>query len=122
MSGRSKARGERDLNRVFQALANPDRRKILALLRESGELKVGDVGRAFSMTQNGVSKHLKVLEAAGLVRRRVEGRIHWISIDLALLEPARAWLDSHYHFWNQRLEALGDFIKPRPPSSEQEKS
>jgi len=117
---RNKAREERELNRVFQALASPDRRRILALLREGGELKVGEVGKAFSMTQNGVSKHLKVLEAAGLVKRRVEGRVHWISVNLALLEPARAWLDSHYHFWNQRLEAFGDYIKPRAQGGEED--
>ena len=58
---RNKAREEERLDRVFHSLADPARRKILALLRESGELPVGVIGDAFAMTQNGVSKHVKVL-------------------------------------------------------------
>jgi len=114
MSARqSKARGERELDRVFHCLSDPARRKILALLREAGELKVGDVGKAFSMTQNGVSKHLKVLEEAGLVNRRIDGRVHWISVRWSTLQPAYAWLHFHHHFWSERLDALVDYTKTK---------
>jgi DNA-binding transcriptional ArsR family regulator len=108
---RVKNREEQQLSRTFHCLADPARRKILALLREAGELQVGQVGRAFAMTQNGVSKHLKVLEEANLVVRRVEGRVHWISANWSTLEPAYTWLHFHRHFWNQRLEAFVDYAK-----------
>ena len=110
-SPRRSARNERKLDRVFHCLSDPARRKILALLREAGELKVSDVGKAFSMTQNGVSKHVKVLEQAELVTRRVEGRVHWIGVNWASLEPAYEWLHFHQHFWSTRVDALVDYVK-----------
>ncbi|HKA56984.1 MAG TPA: metalloregulator ArsR/SmtB family transcription factor [Gemmatimonadales bacterium] len=96
---------------MFHGLADPARRKIIALLRESGELPVGVIGQAFAMTQNGVSKHVKVLEAAGLVRRRVEGRVHWISVDWSALQVAYEFLHAHQHFWSTRLDALVDYTR-----------
>jgi DNA-binding transcriptional ArsR family regulator len=104
-------RREEKLNLVFHALADPARRKIIALLRESGELPVGGVAEAFAMTLNGVSKHVKVLEAAGVVRRRVEGRMHWISVDWAALQVAYEFLHAHHHFWSTRLDALVDYAR-----------
>jgi DNA-binding transcriptional ArsR family regulator len=98
---------------VFHSLADPARRKIIALLRESGELPVGVIGKAFAMTQNGVSKHVKVLEDAGLVRRRVEGRVHWISADWNTLRLAHEFLDAHRHFWSTRLDALVDYARSK---------
>jgi DNA-binding transcriptional ArsR family regulator len=108
---RVKSREEQQISRTFHCLADPARRKILALLREAGELQVGQLGRAFSMTQNGVSKHLKVLEDADLIVRRVEGRVHWISVNWNTLQPAYTWLHFHRHFWNERLEAFVDYAK-----------
>jgi len=99
------------LNRVFQSLADPSRRKIIALLRETEELKVGDIAQAFSMSLNGVSKHLKALEAAGVIRRRIEGRQHWIRVDWDALRPAHTWLDFHRHFWSTRLDQLASHIE-----------
>ena len=99
------------LSRVFQALADPARRRIIALLRESGELPVGVVAEAFSMTLNGVSKHVKVLERAGVVRRRVEGRVHWLSVDWSALQAAYEYLHAHHHFWSTRLDALVDYAR-----------
>ncbi len=99
------------LDGVFDALADPSRRKLLGLLREAGELRVGDLAKAFSMSLNGVSKHLKVLETAGLVRRRIVGREHWISVSWPALEPAKNWLDHHYQFWEKRLDALADAVE-----------
>ncbi len=114
-SARSKVRAEQKLDRVFHCLADPARRKMIALLREAGELTVGQVGKAFSMTQNGVSKHLKVLEDAGLIIRRIDGREHWISVDWSSLQPAYAWLHFHHHFWSERLDALVDYTKKEKP-------
>jgi DNA-binding transcriptional ArsR family regulator len=103
---------EHQLDQVFHCLADPSRRKMLALLREAGQLKVGDIAQAFDMTLNGVSKHLKVLEQAGLVIRRVDGREHWISVNWAALQPAYQFLHYHQHFWSQRLDALVDYVAP----------
>ena len=117
MSPRSgKAAEEARLSRVFHALADPARRKILALLRESGELPVGVVAEAFSMTLNGVSKHVKVLERAGVVRRRIEGRVHWISVDWSTLQVAYEFLHAHHHFWSTRLDALVDYTRAQDRS------
>src|SRR5919106_2344086 len=99
MSARRKALKEERLDRVFHSLADPARRKIIALLRESGELPVGVVGQAFAMTQNGVSKHVKVLEQAGLVQRRVRGREHWLRLRPAPLREATRWLEHYRKFW-----------------------
>ena len=113
---RGKAGEEQRLSRVFHALADPARRRIIALLRESGELPVGVVAEAFSMTLNGVSKHVKVLEHAGVVRRRIEGRVHWISVDWNALQAAYEFLHAHHHFWSARLDALVDYTRTKARS------
>ncbi len=106
----SRTSDDEDLNRVFRCLADPSRRQVLALLRESGELKVGDIAAAFDMSLNGISKHLKAMERAGLIQRRIEGRTHWMRVQWAALGPAHTFLDAHRHFWNQRLDGLVDCI------------
>lgn len=105
-----------DLDRIFHALADPSRRRLIGLLREAGELRVGDLAQAFSMSLNGVSKHLKVLERAGLVTRRVAGREHWLAVDWSALRPAREWLDFHHRFWSDRLDSLADHLEGRGDS------
>jgi DNA-binding transcriptional ArsR family regulator len=110
---RGKAGEEQRLSRVFHALADPARRRIIALLREAGELPVGVVAEAFSMTLNGVSKHVKVLESAGVVRRRIDGRVHWISVDWNALQVAYEFLHAHHHFWSTRLDALVDYARTK---------
>ena len=95
---------------MFACLADPSRRRILALLRDAGELRVGDIAAAFEISLNGVSKHLKVLESARLVRRRKAGVTHWISADWDGLLPANDYLDDHRRFWGDRLDALHDHL------------
>jgi DNA-binding transcriptional ArsR family regulator len=104
---------EEALSRVFHCLADPSRRRILALLRESSELRVGDIAKAFDMSLNGVSKHLKVLEAAGLVQRRVEGRVHFLRVNWTALQPAYEFLHFYHHFWSERLDGLIDYAKAK---------
>src|SRR5688572_28657508 len=110
---RGKAGEEQRLSRVLFRSADPARRRIIALLREAGELPVGVVAEAFSMTLNGVSKHVKVLEHAGVVRRRIEGRVHWISVDWSALQVAYEFLHAHHHFWSTRLDALVDYTQTK---------
>ena len=111
MSARRGKDQEKQLSRVFHCLSDPARRKIIALLRESGELPVGVLGKAFKMTQNGVSKHVKVLESAGVVHRRIEGREHLISVNWSALQIAYEFLHAHHHFWSTRLDALVDYAR-----------
>lgn len=103
------------LDRVFHALGDASRRKIIELLREAGELRVGDVAEAFAMSLNGVSKHLKVLEQAGLVERRVEGRQHFIRVNWASLQQPYEWLHFYHHYWSQRLDAFVDYVARESP-------
>jgi DNA-binding transcriptional ArsR family regulator len=107
----SRARREAELDAIFRCLSDPSRRQMIALLREAGELKVTDIAQAFSMSLNGVSKHLKVLERAELVTRDVRGREHWIRIRWEALQAPYEWLHFHHHFWASRLDALVDYTK-----------
>ena len=108
-----KALREAQLDRVFHALSDPSRRHIVALLREAGELRVSDLAAAFDMSLNGVSKHLKVLEQAGVVARRVEGRTHFMRVQWPALQGPYEWLHHHHHFWSERLDALADYVSQR---------
>jgi DNA-binding transcriptional ArsR family regulator len=93
------------LNRVYAAIADPTRRAIVAALA-GRELKVGTLAGRFAISFNGVSKHVKVLERAGLVRRRVRGREHWLRLRSAPLREASRWLEHYRAFWDARLDAL----------------
>ena len=99
----------RRLNRVYGALADPTRRAILGLLIR-GEVTVGTLAGRFPISFNGVSKHVKVLEQAGLVRRKVSGREHWLRLRPAPLREATRWLEHYREFWETRLDALEDFL------------
>lgn len=99
------------LNLIFQAVSDESRRKILDILRASGELKVGDIANAFSMSLNGVSKHLKVLENAGLISRRVEGRVHYIALDRTGFKNGYQWFHDAYNVWNHQLKHLKDLLE-----------
>ena len=93
------------LDQVYGAIADPTRRAILAELA-GGDVNVGSLAERFPISFNGVSKHVKVLERAGLVRRRVRGREHWLRLKPARLREAARWLEHYRAFWNVRLDAL----------------
>ena len=101
---------EHKLDRVFRALADPTRRAILARLAE-GEATVGALSDPFPISFAAVSKHLGVLERAGLVTREARGRERVCRMNPAALEDARAWLEFHERFWSERLDALDDLLK-----------
>ncbi len=93
------------LDRVFHALADPTRRDMLHRL-SAGEHSVGALAAPLQMSLAAASKHVKVLEGAGLVRRRISGRTHLCRLDPAPLAEIGAWLRFYQHFWDQSLEAL----------------
>jgi len=86
-------------------VADPTRRAILVRLRK-GPATIGDIARPFPVSLNAISKHVKVLEDAGLVRRRVVGRQHYCAVEPKALEDAAAWLTHYRAFWTARLDAL----------------
>jgi len=90
---------------VFEALADPTRRRILELLA-GGERSAGDIAGEFAISRPGVSRHLRVLREAGLVRVRGEGQRRLYSVDPAPLAEVEAWVGRYRGFWAQRLDAL----------------
>ena len=109
---------EYDLNRVFHALGDPTRRAILDRLAE-GEATVGHLSRPFDLSFAAVSKHLGVLERAGLVTREARGRERVCRINPAGLDDARSWLGFHERFWTERLEALVMLVEADPDSPDE---
>jgi DNA-binding transcriptional ArsR family regulator len=97
------------LDTVYGALADPTRREILGILAE-GESNVGSLAKRFPISLNGVSKHVKVLERAGLVERTVEGREHRLRLNAHPLREASMWLEHYRAFWETRLAALEAFL------------
>ncbi|MGH8223439.1 MAG: ArsR/SmtB family transcription factor [Woeseiaceae bacterium] len=97
---------------AFAALANATRRDILARLA-TGEATVGGLADAYDMSLNAVSKHLKVLEDAGLIDRRIEWRKHHIRLNPAPLHEVAEWLERYRVFWEARLDALEEFLANR---------
>ncbi len=98
------------LDRTFAALADPTRRRILEHLA-GGDRCVTDLARPYRMSLPAVSKHLRVLETAGLVRRRRDGRVHRLKLDAAPLRDAQAWIEEYRKFWEASLDRLDDFLK-----------
>jgi DNA-binding transcriptional ArsR family regulator len=93
------------LDIVFHALADPTRRGMLAQLA-LGETSVGELAEPYKMSLAGASKHVKVLEAAGLAARRKHGRTHLCRLEAKPLEEAERWLRQWEKFWNIRLDRL----------------
>jgi DNA-binding transcriptional ArsR family regulator len=101
---------EERLDTTFRALADPTRRGMLARLA-LGDKSIGELAEPFAMTFAGASKHVKVLEEAGLIARRKQGRTHLISIDAKPLEEAERWMRQWEKFWNVRLDHLEALIE-----------
>jgi DNA-binding transcriptional ArsR family regulator len=98
------------LDDVFHALANDARRRMLDRLAER-DLTVGALAEPLSMSLAGASKHVKVLERAGLVERTVVGREHHCRLRADELESATAWLRRHERYWTARLDRLQDVLE-----------
>jgi DNA-binding transcriptional ArsR family regulator len=93
------------LDRTFHALADPTRRAMLRRLA-GGQQSIGELAAPFTMSFAAASKHVKVLESARLVRRRVAGRTHICHLEATPLAAADEWLRFYERFWNQQLDAL----------------
>jgi DNA-binding transcriptional ArsR family regulator len=93
------------LDTVFQALSDPTRRRMLHSLR-SRPRSVGELAAPFQISLAAASKHIKVLERAGLVEREVQGRTHLCQLRAQAMAEAARWLDHYRQFWELRLDAL----------------
>jgi len=105
------------LNSVFHALGDATRRGMLANLA-LGEKSIGELAQPFEMSFAGASKHVKVLEEAGLIARRKSGRIHYCSLRPEPLAEANRWLKQWEHFWTVRLDRLQSLIESDKTSKE----
>lgn len=98
------------LDTTFQALADPTRRGMLASLAR-GECSIGELAEPHRMTFAGASKHVKVLESAGLIKRRKEGRRQICTLRAGPLAEADQWLRQWEHFWNNSLDRLQSLVE-----------
>jgi DNA-binding transcriptional ArsR family regulator len=105
-------RDEGGLDRAYAALADPTRRALLVALRR-GEARITDLARPFPLTFAAVSRHLAILEDAGLVDRQVRGREHWMHIRPEGLGAAERWIHEQTAFWSERADALASRLQRR---------
>jgi len=92
------------------ALADGTRRKMVHLLSE-GEKTITELTEPFDMSMAAVSKHVKVLEKTGMVKRRIEGRTHYLKLVPERLSGALDWISIYRYFWQQRMDELDKFIQ-----------
>ena len=101
---------DEELDRVYAALSSSARRGLIGLLASSSA-RVTEVADNFDMSLAGVSKHIRVLEDAGLVQRKVQGREHMLRLDPVPLADAASWLSSYQRFWERRLDVLDSSLR-----------
>ena len=106
------------LSRVLKAVGDTTRRHILTLLVQEGPLRVTALAAHFDMSLNSVSKHIKVLEEAGLVTRRTLGREHFIAAELEPLRMTEAWFAQLKSIWELRLAALENVLVTKDQDDE----
>jgi DNA-binding transcriptional ArsR family regulator len=117
-----------DLSIIFAALADPTRRAILARLL-AGDAPVKDVAEPFELSGPAITKHLKVLERAGLISRSREGQQRPCRLEPRALAPAADWIEQYREMWEERLDRLDSYLKsiapiptPRVPESKSNKT
>lgn len=107
------------LDRTFAALADPTRRRILTHLAR-GHKRVTHLARPHAMSLPAVSKHLRVLEEAGLLRRRRYGRVHEMQLDARPLKKAAQWVDQYRKFWEGSFDRLAEYLEKTNPKGKKQ--
>ena len=102
------------LDRVFGALAHPTRRAVLNRLL-GGEATVGELAAPFRISSPAMTRHLHVLEDAGLIARQVDGRVHRLRLLVDPMRDAARWIQTYAVFWSDQFEALDRFLKASDP-------
>jgi len=108
------------MNSVFHALGDATRRQMIRELAD-GERTVSELAEPFSMSLAAASKHIKVLENAGLIRREVRGRTHLCRLDPGPLASAHEWLSFYERFWTSRLDVLEQLLRAEDEASKSKK-
>jgi DNA-binding transcriptional ArsR family regulator len=101
---------ERQLDLIFRALGDQTRRGLLERLTERPSM-ITELAQPFAMSLPAVSRHIRVLEAAGLVKRHVDGRVHRCSLSAAPLKDVEKWLSQYRRFWEGTLESLARYVE-----------
>ncbi|MGA9534575.1 MAG: metalloregulator ArsR/SmtB family transcription factor [Desulfobacterales bacterium] len=99
------------LTGILKAVSDTTRRSLLTQLCQQGPTRVTDLADHYDMSLNAISKHIKVLEKAGLVRRKPIGRTHWIEADLKRIGIVKNWINQLKSIWELRLEKLDEIMK-----------
>jgi len=102
---------ENKLSMLLKAVSDVTRRSLLTLLCQQGKTRVTDLARVYDLSLNAVSKHIKVLEKAGLVQRETVGRTHWIMADLTQTTEIEDWFRSLKSIWALRLDSLNELME-----------
>ena len=110
----------RSLDTTFAALADPTRRRILESLSRR-QKRVSDLAEPFAMSLPAVSKHLRVLEDAGLLKRRRLGREHHLELKSAPMRDALLWIEQYRKFWGGSLDALAAYLENNPQKPKKRK-
>ena len=100
----------KELSIVLKAVCDETRRSLLTLLCQQGTTRITDLANCYDMSLNAISKHIKVLEKAGLITRKTIGRTHWIEADLNRTGLMEDWLNSLKSIWALRLDKLEQII------------
>ena len=100
-----------DLDRLFLALADSSRREIVSALAQRGALSVGEASAGLELSPAGITKHVRVLEDAGLISRRLDGRRHVLSLEADRLLLAEDWIDRYRTLWSASVNRLADLAK-----------
>jgi len=101
---------EKALSEILKALGDTTRRSLLTQICQQGPSRVTDLANYYDMSLNAVSKHIKVLEKAGLLTRKNIGRTHWIEANLKLLAEVENWFDELKSIWELRLNKLDEIL------------
>ncbi|MEM7415250.1 MAG: metalloregulator ArsR/SmtB family transcription factor [Gemmatimonadota bacterium] len=109
------ALAEERLDKTFGALAHPIRRAILGRLAQGGSASVSDLAEPFDVSLMAVSKHVRVMEDAGLLVRERDGRVQRCSFDPRAFDVASEWIERHRAFWTQQLDALASYLEAATP-------
>ena len=99
-----------NLDQVFFALSDRTRRAIVSRLAQ-GSTTIGELARPFAMSSPAISRHMKILEKAGLIERRITGRQHHCTPATDAMKTAEDWINFHREFWEGRLDALDDLLR-----------
>jgi DNA-binding transcriptional ArsR family regulator len=110
------------LDRIFAALTDPTRRAILARLERDGASSVSELAQPFAIKLPAVMKHLDVLDHAGLITRRKQGRVVTVELEPGPMRDAMEWLRRYERFWAPRLDRLADYAEAKEARKRQEET